>query len=143
MLRQVAPPLTAAMIFLIAFGGARPRRSMAAQEQNLDAWTVEQFRLAQDAQRKNQLDEAANEYQLVISRNPRFAAAYLNLGIVEHQQRKYSEAVKALRTAASLNPRLLGAQLFLGIDEYLTEDFRDAREHLTKALQLSPTDRQA
>jgi tetratricopeptide (TPR) repeat protein len=111
--------------------------------QTLDAWLVEHFELARQAQRENRLDKAAEGYQQVISHNPKFGGAYLNLGIIYHQQRKYSDAVKALKTAVSLEPELLGAQLILGIDEYMTEDFRGALGHLKKALRLSPQDRQA
>ncbi len=111
--------------------------------QTFDSWTAEHFRLALQAQRHSKLDVAAKEYQLVISRDPRFAGAYLNLGIVYHEQRKYSKAVAALRTAVALNPKLVGARIFLGVDEYLSEDFGPAVENLRTALLLKPQDKVA
>jgi tetratricopeptide (TPR) repeat protein len=120
-----------------------PTSLSGAAGQDYDAWTVEHFRLAREAERQSDFAKAAENYRLIISRNPRFAGAYLNLGVIYHQQRRYPEAVKVLKTAVTLDPHLLGAQLFLGIDEYLSEDFKSALFHLQQALKLKPTDRQA
>lgn len=114
-----------------------------APGQALDPWTTDHFRLALKAQRNEQLDIAAQEYRLIISRDPRFLGAYLNLGIVYHQQRKYSQAITILKSALSMDPKLVPAEIFLGVDEYLTEDFGSAVGHLRSALQISPRDRLA
>src|SRR5579862_1245599 len=90
--------------------------SAQAQEAGVDEWTAEHFQLAEQAQARNDLESAAQEYRAIIARDPKFAGALLNLGIVYHQQRKYRDAIKLLASAASLQPALLGAQLFLGID---------------------------
>ena len=111
--------------------------------QQLDEWTVSHFNRAMQAQRANDLETAETEYRLITSRNPRFAGAYLNLGIVYHQQKKYTDAVNVLKTAVQLDPHVLGSQLFLGIDEYLTQDFKGALDHLRKALGADPKDKQA
>ena len=111
--------------------------------QDLDTWTVTHFGQAVQAQHDENLPLAESEYKLVISRNPQLAAAYLNLGIVYHQEKKYSDAVTVLKTAVQLDSHSLGAQLFLGIDEYLTAEFKDAKEHLKRALLVNPRDRQA
>jgi len=115
----------------------------AAQKENVDAWTAEHFARARQAQSHQSLEAAAEEYRAIVARNPGFAGAQLNLGIVYHQQRKYREAIKAFESTVSLQPELLGAQLFLGIDEYLVGDLKEALEHLEDALQLKPDDRQA
>jgi tetratricopeptide (TPR) repeat protein len=115
----------------------------AAQKENVDAWTAEHFARARQAQSHQSLEVAAEEYRAIVARNPRFAGAQLNLGIVYHQQRKYREAIKAFESTVSLEPQLLGAQLFLGIDEYLVGDLKGALQHLENALQLKPDDRQA
>src|ERR1700722_13553312 len=111
--------------------------------QQLDEWTVSHFERATQAQRANDLQAAEAEYRLITSHNPRFAGAYLNLGIVYHQQKKYEDAVNVLRTAVQLDPSMLGGQLFLGIDEYMTYDFKSAQDHLRKVLAADPKDRQA
>lgn len=111
--------------------------------QQLDPWTVSHFNRAMEAQRANDLQTAEKEYRLITTRNPRFAGAYLNLGIVYHQEKEYAAAILVLKTAVQLEPRALASQLFLGIDEYLTRDFAGAREHLRKALAADPKDKQA
>jgi tetratricopeptide (TPR) repeat protein len=75
--------------------------------QQLDDWTVSHFERATQAQQANDLQTAETEYRLIIARNPRFAGAYLNLGIVYHQEKKYSDAVKVLKTAVQLDPHVL------------------------------------
>jgi tetratricopeptide (TPR) repeat protein len=112
-------------------------------EARLDPWTMEHFRLASEAQRQNNLEVAAREYQLILSRNPKFAEVHQNLGIVYYQQRKYREAAKTLEVAVSLKPGLLGAQVFLGIGRYMIQDFKGAVGPLEKALRLEPADRHA
>jgi tetratricopeptide (TPR) repeat protein len=123
--------------------GLLPVRSAAAQEHEADPWVIRHFQLARQAQFNNDADAAIGEYQLIIAKDPTIAEVYANLGILYHQQKRYSEAVGTLKKAASLDPGLLSAQLFLGLDEYLVEDFKAAREHLQNAIKLSPTDRQA
>ncbi len=120
-----------------------PPARAGAQELSVDEWTAEHFTQAREAQARNELDAAAEGYRAIISRNPKFAGALLNLGIVYHQQRKYRESIQVLQRAVSLDERLLGAQLFLGIDQYLVDDPRAALPHLGKALELKPDDRQA
>ncbi len=133
----VATSLCLAMLICLPQAGA------GAQEQSVDEWTGEHFAEARQAQARNDLETAAAGYRAIISRNPRFAGALVNLGIVYHQQRKYPEAIQALQRAVSLDERLLGAQLFLGIDQYLVDDPKAALPHLGKALELEPDDRQA
>src|SRR5438876_6707607 len=118
-------------------------KESGATQQNVDPWTIEHFELARQAQLKNDLEVAAKEYQLVLTRNPKFAEVHLNLGAVYHQQKKYREAVKTLQTAVQLKPSLLGAHVFLGIDRYMIQDFKGALGPLQKALELNPKDRQA
>lgn len=113
------------------------------QRPGIDQWTADHFRLARQAQARNNLEVAAEEYRAIVARNPGFAGALLNLGIVYHQQRKYREAIRVLEKAVSLEPRMLGAQLFLGIDQYLVQDLNGAVQHLGNALELKPDDRQA
>lgn len=117
--------------------------SISAAQAPVDDWTEQHFRIAREAERQNDFDKAAAEYELIVSHSPRFAGAYLNLGIIYHHQRRYADAAKVLKTAVALDSQLLGAQLILGVDYYLTGDFKSALPHLKQALQLKPTDRQA
>jgi len=124
---------------LLLFFGQTP----IPEQGDLSEWTVEHFKLARQAQLKNNLPVAATEYELVVARKPKFAEAHLNLGIVYHQQKKYREAIQQLQTASSLKPNLIGAHLFLGIDLYMIQEFQKALEPLQRALALDQKDRQA
>jgi tetratricopeptide (TPR) repeat protein len=134
---SVVTLLCAALFFSLGAPGTQ------AQDAAVDAWTEEHFRVAEQAQARKDLEAAAEEYRAIVARNPRFAGALLNLGIVYHQQRKYREAIKTLGNATSIEPKLLGAQLFLGIDQYMVQDLKGATVHLSDALRLKPDDRQA
>jgi len=132
-------PFFIALVILVLFFTITAR----SDPQELDLWTIEHFQLARQAYQKNDLDVAAKEYRLVLSRNPKFAEGYLNLGIVYHQQKKYRESVTTLQTAIALKPDMLGAQVFLGIGEYMIQEFKGALVPLKKALELNPKERQA
>jgi len=132
--RAVIP--TAVLILL-------PFKGLEAQQGTFDQWTIDHFQLARQAQLRNDLDVAAREYESVVAKNPSFAEAQVNLGVVYYQLKKYRAAVKTLRTAVALDPRSLGAQLFLGIGLYMVQDFQAALGPLQKSLELNKKDRQA
>ncbi len=133
----------AVVIFLTLTFGAAFLSGSEAQEAEVDPWTAQHFRLASEAHRRNDLDVAAREYELILSKMPQFAEAYQNLGIVYHQQRRFLKAVETLEKGVSINPNLLGGQLVLGISKYKVQDFKGALGPLQKALDLKPTDREA
>ena len=118
-------------------------KAQSSQQENIDEWTAQHFARARQAQSEQDFEAAAKEYRSIVARNPRFAGAQLNLGIVYHQQRQYRIAIKMFESAVSLQPELVGAQLFLGIDQYLVGEPKAALQHLERALELKPDDRQA
>jgi tetratricopeptide (TPR) repeat protein len=77
-----------------------------------------EFTQATQAMREGKLDEAAAGFAAAVKRQPAFAEAHFNLGLVEEELGKYDEAVSSLREALKLKPRLHGANLFLGIAEF-------------------------
>jgi tetratricopeptide (TPR) repeat protein len=134
---------TLALLVVSAFVKAPASGAQVQDNNDIDSWTAEHFRAASEAHRRNNLDVAAREYQLILSRKPKFAEVYQNLGILYHQQRRYREAAKTLQTAVSLKPDLLEAQVFLGIDRYMIQDFKGAIGPLERVLRLKPAERQA
>jgi tetratricopeptide (TPR) repeat protein len=96
------------------------------------------FTVAEDAQRHKDLALAEREYRIVIARAPNFAPAYLNLGLIKQDKRRWQEAASLFGKAARLNPQLTGAQLFLGIDECLQGQADPAISHLKEALRQKP-----
>jgi tetratricopeptide (TPR) repeat protein len=109
----------------------------------LDDWTIEHFQTAKAAQDRGELDKAAQEYQLLVSKNPRFAGAYLNLGIVYQLQNKYAESISILQHAVRVQPDLPGAKVLLGVSYYMVQDFPAALKILDQALSDNFRERQA
>src|SRR5581483_11889637 len=92
----------------------------------LDDWAIDHFERARQAQDTGDFPRAAQEYRLVLSRNPNFAEGYLNLGIVYQQQSKYWEAAKVLQQALRIKPSLLPAKVVLGMSRYFCQDYQAA-----------------
>jgi tetratricopeptide (TPR) repeat protein len=135
----------------VAFGAATALLWLAAPlfsagsepELQLDDWTITHFQQAREAEKNSQFQKAAEEYRLVVSRNPNFAEAWLNLGIVYQRQSDYAEATKVFRRALALKPKMISAQVLLGMSLCLTQDYRAALKPLGDALAQDAKERQA
>ena len=112
-------------------------------QEPLDEWTITHFEQAREAQKASQFPKAIEEYRLVLSRNPGFAEAWLNLGIVHQQQSNYVQAAKVFKQALSLKPGMVQAQVLLGMSLCLTQEYRAALKPLNEALAQNPKERQA
>jgi len=93
--------------------------------------------------REGKLDEAAAGFAAAVKREPTFAEAHFNLGLVDEELGKYDEAIASLRQALKLKPRLHGANLFLGIAEFRVNDLTDAASALLKETVAYPKDANA
>jgi tetratricopeptide (TPR) repeat protein len=101
------------------------------------------FAQATEAMREGKLDEAAEGFAAVIKREPTFAEAHFNLGLVDEELGKYDHAIASLRQALKLKPHLLGANLFLGIAEFRVNDLNDAGAAIQKETVAYPKDANA
>lgn len=99
-----------------------------------------EFGQATAAMREGKLDEAEAGFDSVVKRQPEFAEAHFNLGLVREEQGKYDEAVTNFEKALSLKPRLRGANLFLGIAEFRLNHLDKARAALAKETAAYPKD---
>jgi tetratricopeptide (TPR) repeat protein len=115
----------------------------AAAQVDLDPASIDQFQQALAAQKAGQYQKAAEEYRQVVSKNPNFAEAYLNLGIVEQLQYRYSESIPMFRKGLALKPDMLAADVLLGISYYMLQDFQAARKPLETVLARNPKERTA
>jgi Tfp pilus assembly protein PilF len=61
------------------------------------------------------LDEAGAAYRHAIKVTPDHPDAHLNMGIILHEQGKFSEAVVSLKAAMCLAPKLPKAHARLGV----------------------------
>ena len=90
--------------------------------------------------REGKLDEAAAGFAATVERQPGFAEAHFNLGLVEEELGRYDEAVNSLREALRLKPRLHGANLFLGIVEFRLNHLDAAAASVQKETAAYPKD---
>jgi tetratricopeptide (TPR) repeat protein len=117
--------------------------AVAAAQADLDAWSIDRFQQAVEAQKARQYEKAAEQYRQVLSKNPNFAEAYLNLGIVQQLQYHYSESITILRKGLAIKPDMLAADVLLGISYYMLQDFQAARKPLEEVLAHNPKERAA
>jgi len=99
-----------------------------------------EFSQAIEAMREGKLDEAAAGFAAVVRRQPAFAEAHFNLGLVDEELGMYDEAVASLRKALALKPRLRGANLFLGISEFRLNHLDPAATAVQRETAAYPKD---
>jgi tetratricopeptide (TPR) repeat protein len=93
--------------------------------------------------REGKLEEAAVGFTAAVKREPTFAEAHFNLGLVDEELGKYDEAIASLRAALKLKPHLHGANLFLGIAEFRLNNLQDAALGVQKETVAYPKDANA
>lgn len=93
--------------------------------------------------REGKLEEAAAGFTAAVKREPSFAEAHFNLGLVNEELGKYDEAIASLHQALKLKPHLHGANLFLGIAEFRVNKLQDAAVAVQKETVAYPKDANA
>lgn len=129
-----ALPVTAIALTVAAVKPQSAIRNSQSDEARLAA----HFQEATAAQRAGKLEEAAAAYAQVIRLRPDLGEAYVNFGLVRHEQKQFAEAIKLFQQAIRLKPELVGAHLFLGIDYYWLGRFELAIKSLQEAARLAP-----
>ena len=147
-LRSSVPLLVLLTAVLVALPLARGAAARAVPAQNRSVYTpsaadVELFQQGIAAMRANHLDEAVEVFTRLTKQAPRFAEAYLNLGLAYTQQGQSRDAIVALQKGIALQSTMRGAHLFLAIAEYKTSQFAGAAEAVEKETALNPKDAQA
>lgn len=139
-----------AIIAIVYFGRIEPSLSPAAlhthdpvasnlYQAGLHAWQT---------RTPSGLNRAISQFRQAVSRDPRFAEAYVGLAdaynlqgefTAVHRGRVYPEAAVAARRAITLDPSLAGAHTALAFAEfYGTRDSRSAEKEFTRAIALDP-----
>jgi superkiller protein 3 len=83
---------------------------------------------------------AAYLYQTYLDREPKDEAAWLALGTVLFEQKKYKRAIKPLAFAAKKNPKNFKCQSMLGFARLRLGRYGDALDALEKAHDINPRD---
>ena len=112
---------------------------IAAQNPNIPS----EFVQATQAMHEGKLEEAAAGFTATVRRQPDFAEAHFDLGLVDEELGKYDEATASLRKALTLKPRLHGANLFLCIAEFRLNHFDAAAAAAQKETVAYPKDAEA
>ena len=75
----------------------------------------EHFRAAKNFEASQKYDQAANEYELILSKYPAAVPrVYQNLGLAYYLRGKYDDAVKTFEKGLRMAPEMIGARLLLG-----------------------------
>ncbi len=101
------------------------------------------FQQGTAALRANRPADAVAAFQEVTHESPRFAEAYLNLGLALSQLSRNDEAIMALERAIDIKPSMRGPHLFLAISDYKIGRFDAAAVAVRAETDLSPADAQA
>src|SRR5215470_2057030 len=98
------------------------------------------FEQATANMRQGNLQAAAEGFTTVVKKNPAFAEAHFNLGLVYEELGKPADAIASLHQALTLKPRMHGANLFLGIAEYRLNHLDQSLAALKKETTNFPKD---
>ncbi len=107
------------------------------------AASVAQYQQGTQALQAGRNQEAADQFRLVTASSPRFAEAYLNLGLALNQLGRSEEATAALEKCISLKPSIRGAHLFLAISQYRLNHLQPASAAIHFETAHNPADAQA
>ena len=93
----------------------------------------EHYMRAQEAMKDNRPDVAAGQFQAILRIDPHNAEARASLGVIDFNERKYSESTQEFREALRIKPELWNAQAFLGMSEMRLGKLDEAETLLEKS----------
>jgi len=107
--------------------------TLAAQTKTSRASEVhDHLRKAEDYLRSKDPDSAAQEFDVVLTLDPKNAEAYANLGVLAYSRNDYRNASQNFRKALTIDPSLTKTQALLGISQQRLGD-PSARAMLEKS----------
>lgn len=118
-------------------GSQSPRASSVPED------PAELFREGQEALSRNDLVAAEKAFRGVLALDPRSAAAYANLGVVEMRRKNWDGAITELHAAEKLAPRMAGIRLNIGLVEYRRANYAAAVAPLSSVVRDEPDSTQA
>jgi tetratricopeptide (TPR) repeat protein len=101
------------------------------------------FQSGQLALKEGDLDEAEADFRKVLRRDPRSAAAYVNLGVIEMRRKHWDQALTELHRAEHLAPKMTGVRLNIGLVEYHRANYVPAIASLQAVVAEQPDSVQA
>jgi tetratricopeptide (TPR) repeat protein len=128
-------------IFLLLFLLAFPRQGFGQQDESAKYASL--IAAAQEATSRSDYVAAAEAYRQAARIHPETPELWANLGLMEHESRKYSDAIQSFQHAYRLKPSLYVPNLFLGMDYVQIGKAADAIPFLLRAQRMNSTDPQA
>jgi tetratricopeptide (TPR) repeat protein len=101
---------------------------------NMEAWLGKATHL----HRRGDLDEALEVYKEIIRKNPQFADAYYNIGLVYLEQEALDKAYQNFNIATEIAPTYAQAYYYKGLIREARGDKQAARENYKQALNIDP-----
>jgi tetratricopeptide (TPR) repeat protein len=100
---------------------------------------LEKFNLANQFLEEDKKDEALAEYEKVITLDPEFAPAYMQIGNIHSEKKLYDLARLAYEKARSVAPSYAGTYLNIAVSQYEQGKIEDAESSFRTALSLYPS----
>jgi len=94
--------------------------------------------MGEAAQALGRLEEASEQYELVLKDDPRHAGAIDRLAMVRYEEGRHEDALELYRRHLALDPDNANTYTNIGVVFYKTGRFGEARETLKHALSLDP-----
>jgi len=105
---------------------------------NKDLSTIEIFNLALQNHNNNNLDEAQNLYNQVLSKDPNHSTALSNLSVIFFGLGDYKKAIIFLEKAIKINPNYADAHNNLGVLAIKVGNIHKAKKCHEKAIEIDP-----
>jgi tetratricopeptide (TPR) repeat protein len=118
-------------------GGNAPSSGTLAA--NVPANAAKEYRAGEKSlNEKKDADGAARHFQKATELYGNFSQAYLMLGLIYLDQKKFDEAANALQKTTELDAKSAAAYLALGATYNQEKKFDEAEKALTRGLELNP-----
>ncbi|MBI3562794.1 MAG: tetratricopeptide repeat protein [Gammaproteobacteria bacterium] len=132
--------LSLALLTACASTGPTPKSAQstpaAAQALNVDPQIAAQYHRAVQILKTGAGDEALAQFNAIVAKAPQLSGAYLNIGLIHLQKKRYAEAEIAFNQAINANATHAVAQNYLGVALREQGKFDKAEQAYQRALQL-------
>ncbi len=93
--------------------------------------------------KSGKLEQALDAYRAIIKKNPLFADAYYNMGLVFLEQEKLEESFSHFNMATETNPAFARALFYKGLIRESQGNMPEAKDYYQQALNINPSDQEA
>ena len=101
------------------------------------------FATGEAALANGDLDRAEQSFRQVLTIDPKSAAAYANLGVIDMRRKRWSAALTSLHHAEKLAPEMTGVRLNIGLAYYRQNEYWQAVPAFESVIKDLPTSVQA